>query len=337
VPELDAQSARIEIGESETGRRLDRVLADHLASVSRTRVKALITGGAVRRGAGTIKDPSLKVKPGECYRVTLPTPSPAVPAPQDIPLDIIFEDDDIIVINKPAGLVVHPAPGHGQGTLVNALLYHCGGSLAGIGGVRRPGIVHRIDKDTSGLLVAAKNDKAHQGLAGQFSAHTIERTYLAFIRGAPRPLLGTINAPLIRAEGNRKKVSVARDPARGNARTAITHYKILKRFGPVHTPVISLIQCRLETGRTHQIRVHMSHIGHPLVGDHLYGPGLNLISAKGDQLHLAEVRAAVRDFPRQALHAAVLGFDHPGTGKPMRFETGEPADMKNLLSKLELL
>ncbi len=337
MTEQDEKRIAVDVGEEETGRRLDRVLADHMEDFSRNRLKALIIEGQVTCDDETIKDPSTKVKQGARYVVALPAPIPAEPAPQDIPLDIVFEDDDVIVINKPVGMVVHPAPGHGDGTLVNALLHHCGASLAGIGGVMRPGIVHRIDKDTSGLLVAAKNDKAHKALASQFSSHTIERAYLALIRGAPRPLLGTIGAALIRATGNRKKVTVARDPARGGARAAITHYKVLKRFGPEGNPVISLIECRLETGRTHQIRVHMSHSGYPLVGDRLYGPGLSLISVKGENPQITRVQAAIHRFRRQALHAYILGFAHPSSSEQLRFEIGLPADMKDLISTLELL
>ncbi len=337
MSELTSNPIRVEMGALEAGQRLDRVLAGHMDGASRNRLKALILEGQVTRGGETIKDPSIKVKPGECYWVTLPAPVSAVPAPQDIPLDVVFEDDDVIVVNKPAGMVVHPAAGHGDGTLVNALLHHCGSSLAGIGGVMRPGIVHRIDKDTSGLLVAAKNEQAQNALAKQFSAHTIERAYLALIWGAPRPLLGTIDAALIRAEGNRKKVTVARDPDRGRARHAITHYKMLKRYGPEHNPLISLIQCRLETGRTHQIRVHMSHIGHAIVGDPLYGRGLSLISTKEGSPQIRHLQTAIQDFSRQALHASILGFTHPATKKSLRFEIDLPPDIKGLISELELL
>ncbi|MCJ9427592.1 RluA family pseudouridine synthase [Kordiimonas marina] len=319
----------IHITDEMAGARLDKILADALPDLSRSRLKALIKEGEVTRtgdAAATIKSPSQAVKPGECYRVNIPAPEEAEPQAEDIPLDVVYEDDDLIVVNKPAGMVVHPAPGSPSGTLVNALLHHCGASLSGIGGVRRPGIVHRIDKDTSGLLIMAKNDKAHHGLAEQFAAHTIERVYAAVCKGHPVPPKGRIEGDIARHPVDRKRMAVT---DRGG-KWAATHYETLAHYQVNGTPLASLIECRLETGRTHQVRVHMAHIGHPLIGDPVYARGIKLSnSVKGD------ARAALQSFKRQALHARVLGFIHPISGKTFKFESELPHDMADLLAALD--
>jgi 23S rRNA pseudouridine1911/1915/1917 synthase len=246
-----------------------------------------------------------------------------------MPLNIVFEDDDLIVIDKPAGMVVHPGAGTPDGTLVNALLFHCGDSLSGIGGVARPGIVHRIDKDTSGLLVVAKNDAAHQGLAAQFEAHTSQRTYKALVWGDVRKLSGTLTGNIARSNNNRKKMSIVKS----GGREAITHYKVLKRFGPPGDALVTLVECRLETGRTHQIRVHFTDFGHALVGDGLYGRGRKLTSRKlPNSLH-----TALTSFGRQALHATSLGFDHPTSHQHLHFKSKLPSDFSELISELESL
>ena len=323
--------------EAHVGKRLDLFLAEQLEAPSRSRLKALIKQGAVTRDGGTIDDPSYKVKPGEAYWVDVPPPVPASPEPQDIPLDVVYEDDDLIVINKPTGLVVHPAAGNWDRTLVNALLYHCGDSLSGIGGVMRPGIVHRLDKDTTGVMVVAKNDQAHVGLSAQFAEHSLERAYKAIVWGAARPLFGTVNEPVARGGGDRKKMVVVRSLESRGARHAITHYKTMKRFGQDQSdPVASLVECRLETGRTHQIRLHMSHIGHPVVGDPVYGQGRRYLSQRASPGR-PEAREAVSNFKRQALHAYLLGFIHPVSGENMRFEADLPPDLTNLSRNLELL
>ena len=270
-----------------------------------------------------IDDGGHKVKAGQSLTVIVPPPAPAEPAPENIALDVVFEDKHLIVINKPAGLVVHPAAGHEGGTLVNALLAHCGDSLSGIGGVKRPGIVHRLDKDTSGLLVVAKNDAAHQALSEQFAAHgrdgRLEREYLAFVWGIPVRPTGMIATGIGRSTTNRQKQAVSN---REDAREAITHYELVERFGTA----ASLVRCRLETGRTHQIRVHMAHIGHPLLGDGVYGAGFKSASARLDDT----AKTAVKSLKGQALHAAVLGFEHPKSGKQMRFEAPLPDELSQL-------
>jgi 23S rRNA pseudouridine1911/1915/1917 synthase len=308
--------------------RLDRWLAgaiDRLEDaplLSRSRLKSLIQQGNVSDGSAKITDPSATVKPGGQYVITLPPPEAAEPEGQDLPLTVVYEDADLIVIDKAAGMTVHPAPGSPDGTLVNALISHCCDSLSGIGGVRRPGIVHRIDKDTSGLLVVAKTDRAHSALAARFAAHDIDRAYQAVCYGHPVPPAGRIDMPVGRHPKDRKRMAVVSE-ARG--RYAVTHYRSLERPDGA-----ALLECRLETGRTHQIRVHLSHIGHPLVGDPVYG--------RGHGARLSRVptgaRDAVRHFPRQALHAAVLGFDHPVTGEPLSFESPLPNDMVTLLRAL---
>jgi 23S rRNA pseudouridine1911/1915/1917 synthase len=319
-------------GES-AGLRLDQYLAGAVAEISRNRVKALILEGKVAVDGATIVEPKRPVKPGERVSLTVPPPEPAIPIGESIPLDIVYEDDDLIVIDKPPGLVVHPAAGNQTGTLVNALIAHCGASLSGIGGVARPGIVHRLDKDTSGLLVVAKNDRAHQRLSAQFADHgrsgPLERAYLALVWGVPEMRQGTIDAPLARSATNREKMAI-----RQAGRQAITHYRVVETFGPRgKPPVASLLECRLETGRTHQIRVHLASLGHPVIGDRTYGSGFATKAA----LLPEPAKSAVSAFPRQALHAAILGFEHPGTGEAVAFERGPPADMAALLNSLKSL
>jgi len=330
IPEPGSEPAEVQIfnitaTEDDKGLRLDRFLAAGLPDISRSRITALIREGHVSGTGGTIKEPSKAVKPEETYRLAVPPPKPAAPEAEDIPLDIVFEDHAVIVIEKPVGLVVHPAPGHESGTLVNALLAHCGDSLSGIGGVRRPGIVHRLDKDTSGLLVVAKTDAAHQALSDQFADHgrtgVLERAYLAFVWGAPARARGVIDKPLGRHPNDRLRQAVR---IRGG-REAITHFERLETFGAGKNdaPLASLVRCRLETGRTHQIRVHMAAIGVPLIGDELYGRSHRTKSA----LLSAETRAQVDSLRRQALHAELLQFAHPDDGRMVRFESPLPADL----------
>lgn len=310
---------------AQDGMRLDRALADLLPCLSRERLKVLIRGGALIAADGRpARDPATKVAGNERFSLTVPEPAPAYNQPQAIALVIVHEDEHLLVIDKPAGLVVHPAAGHRDGTLVNALLHHCRGSLSGIGGVARPGIVHRIDKDTSGLLVVAKNDVAHEGLARQFAAHSVERLYLAITAGMPRQPSGTIDAPLARSPYDRKKVAIV-PPAAGvtRGRRAVTHWRLVRSLRDA-----ALVECRLETGRTHQVRVHLASIGHPLLGDPVYGP----VRGRADRDHrrlLAEL-----GFARQALHAARLGFVHPVTKQQLSFESAMPADMQELFSAL---
>jgi 23S rRNA pseudouridine1911/1915/1917 synthase len=315
----------INVAAAQAGERLDRVLAAGSA-LSRTRLKALILEGAVTVAGRTIRDPGHRVNAGDVLTVNVPPPEPAEPEPERIPLDIVYEDHAIVVIDKPAGLVVHPAAGHASGTLVNALIAHCGDSLSGIGGVKRPGIVHRLDKDTSGLLVVAKTDAAHHALAAQFADHgragPLERGYLAFVWGAPARPKGTIDAALGRHPHSRDKQAVRKD-----GRPAVTHWQVLERYpGKGGTPVASLIACRLATGRTHQIRVHLAHIGHPLLGDPVYGPGFR---TKAAQLPEA-ARRALEALGRQALHAYLLAIAHPTTGEILRFRSELPDDLARL-------
>ncbi len=311
--------------------RLDKALAAAFPDVSRARFQALIAEGAVSVEGETVTEARHKVKPGESLRVVLPEAAPALPQAEDIALPIVFEDDDLIVIDKPAGLVVHPGAGNETGTLVNALIAHCGDSLSGIGGVKRPGIVHRLDKDTSGLLVVAKNDRAHHGLSEQFAAHgrdgRLERSYLAIVWGVPERRQATISAAIDRSTANRQKMAVSRG---ANAREAVTHYEVLEVLGT--PPVASLVRCVLETGRTHQIRVHMAHVGHPLLGDAVYGAGFRTSAKK-----LSETsKEALNALNRQALHATSLGFEHPRTGRQMRFDSPAPDDFGRLLASLRL-
>jgi 23S rRNA pseudouridine1911/1915/1917 synthase len=294
------------------GWRLDRALAAALPSLSRERLKALIRAGALEPA---VRDPATKVRGDEAFRLAVPAPEPAHNEAQPIPLRIIFEDAHLLVVDKPAGLVVHPAAGNRDGTLVNALLHHCGGSLSGIGGVARPGIVHRIDKDTSGLLVVAKSDVAHEGLARQFAAHSIARRYLAIVAGVPRASEGTVDAPLARSAANRKKIAIV---AEGRGKRAVTHWRRLDLLRDA-----ALVECRLETGRTHQVRVHMASIGHPLLGDPVYG-------RSGSHRKLLQDLG----FHRQALHAAGLGFTHPVTKGSLSFDSALPSDMQELFTAL---
>lgn len=320
---------------AEAGARLDRFLAGALApsiaALSRSRIKALLQDGMVSKDGATITDPSHRVKPGERYRVTLPPPEDATARPQDIALSVVYEDADLLVIDKPAGLAVHPGAGRPDSTLVNALLAHCGDSLSGVGGVKRPGIVHRLDKDTSGLIVAAKNDAAHHSLAAQFAGRTIDRAYLALVRGVPVPAVGRIEGNIGRHPVQRTKMAVV---GAGRGKTAATRYRVLQRFGEVASPTASLIECRLETGRTHQIRVHMAHIGHPIIGDPVYGrrpPGQGKTLGPGTAPGTAQ---AIHAFSRQALHARLIGFDHPRTGARLKFESEPPDDMRDLIQAL---
>jgi len=307
------------IADAQAGMRLDRALADLLPDLSRERVKALILGGHVRRKDGeAARDPSTKVRAGLRYAVVVPPPQPADAQPQAIALSIVHEDPHLIVIDKAAGMVVHPAAGNLDGTLVNALLSHCEGQLSGIGGVARPGIVHRIDKDTTGLLVVAKTDKAHEGLARQFKDHSISRRYLAIVNGIPDRASGTVDTWMGRSDSYRKKMAVQPE---GRGRRAVTHYRVMTRLDRA-----ALVECRLETGRTHQVRVHMAHLGHPLLGDPAY--------ARGQNRH-RELLAQL-GFRRQALHATHLGFIHPVDGTDLEFDSPMPSDMQELFSHLNV-
>ncbi|WP_144186447.1 RluA family pseudouridine synthase [Elioraea rosea] len=301
--------------------RLDRWLANVMGDLSRSRVKALIEQGHVTRDGAIARDPSEAVRPGARYTLTLPPPAPATPAAQRMDLSVLFEDDHLIVLDKPAGLVVHPAPGNLDGTLVNALLAHAGEELPVIGGAVRPGIVHRLDKDTSGVMVVAKTDRAHQALSEAFAARDLERAYLALVWGVPAEATFRIEAPIGRHPVDRKRMAVV-----PKGKPAATRVKLLRAWGTA----VALVECRLETGRTHQIRVHLAHAGHPLVGDPLY---LRRRPAAAKALP-EELEARLAGFPRQALHAAVLGFTHPVTGQALRFETPPPPDLAELLSAL---
>jgi 23S rRNA pseudouridine1911/1915/1917 synthase len=311
----------VTVDESTSGERLDRALAAALPSLTRSRVKALIESRRVALADGrTIEEPSRKVKTGDCFIVDIPEPEPAEPKAQAIDLDILYEDSDLLVLNKPAGLVVHPAPGNPDNTLVNALLAHCGDSLSGIGGVRRPGIVHRLDKDTSGVMVVAKNDHSHRRLAKLFEAHDLTRIYQALVWGGPKAQKGTIEAAIGRHPVDRKRMAVRTS----SGRMAVTDYWVERRFGPPLAPVASLLGAKLGTGRTHQVRVHLAHLGCPVVGDPVYGR----------KTRNASQPASLRNFGRQALHAAVLEFRHPRTGKEMRFATELPQDIRMLVAEL---
>ncbi len=338
----------IVVADHEAGERLDRLLAAHVAELSRTRLKALIEAGAVAIDGRTIRDPGHRVNSGAAIRIDIPPPAPAKPAPEPIPLNVVYEDADIIVIDKPKGLVVHPAAGNWTGTLVNALIAHCGETLSGIGGERRPGIVHRLDKDTTGLMVVAKNDRAHRALAAQFASHgrggggggPFERGYLAFVWGAPDRPRGTIDRPIGRHQQARNRMAV-----RAGGREAITHWQVIERYGGHQgarragagersgEPVASLLACRLETGRTHQIRVHLASIGHPLLGDDVYGPGFRTKAA----LLPAPAQAALKALGRQALHAYILTIEHPTSGKILRLRSELPADLSRLHNGLSAM
>jgi 23S rRNA pseudouridine1911/1915/1917 synthase len=299
--------------------------------MSRSRIRQLLDESRITRGGEKIGDPNHRVKPGEHYKIDVPAPIPPEPQGQNIPLSIVYEDDDVIVIDKPAGLVVHPAAGNPDGTLVNALIAHCGASLTGVGGVMRPGIVHRLDKDTSGLLVAVKNERAMHSLAKQFANHTIERAYHAVVWGSPRLGDGRIETQIGRNPYDRKRMGVMR----AGGKDAVTRYRVVERFGDETRPLASLIECRLETGRTHQIRVHLTHLGHPLIGDPTYGRARQAPRAKTPEQE--EAYKVITDFPRQALHAWLLGFQHPSLHKTIRFESAYPADMADLIAALRRL
>jgi len=304
------------------GGRLDRAVAEAIPDLSRARVQALMSQGALSREGVVMADPSAKVSPG-LYRLVIPPTVSAEPRGEDLDLSVLFEDAYLIVIDKPAGMSAHPAPGSQSGTLVNALIHHCGATLSGIGGVARPGIVHRLDKNTSGVMVAAKTDAAHQGLSKLFAAHDIERAYIALTRGAPSPPSGSVVTRIGRSSSDRKKMAVLMS----GGREAITHYVVQKTFGPAARPSAAKVICRLETGRTHQIRVHLAHKGAPCLGDPTYGSG-----SPTPMVRSAIARA---NLARQALHAAVLGFVHPITGEGLRFDTDPPADMATLERALD--
>ncbi len=316
--------ARIEVG----GGRLDRALADALPEFSRARLQALIAEGAVSLEGAVITSGAVKAPPGR-YVIRVPAVRPPTPEAEAIALKVLFEDDHLIVIDKPAGFSAHPAPGHESGTLVNALIHHCGTSLSGIGGVARPGIVHRLDKDTSGVMVAAKTDAAHRGLSALFAVHDVERVYVALTRGAPRSITlgseGSVRTRIGRSPRHRQKMAVLRS----GGREAVTHFRIEARYGPGRMPLAARVACRLETGRTHQIRVHMAHLGSPCLGDPLYGA-----SAPPPGVREAVLASGLQ---RQALHAAVLGFRHPVSRAELRFETAPPEDMRRLEALLQAL
>ena len=305
------QAHSIVVPRDAAGERLDKALAAAAPDLSRSRVQALIAAGALTFADEVLSDASARACPG-VYTLFVPAPEAAEPQAQDLALTVLYEDADLIVIDKAAGMAAHPGPGTPDGTLVNALLHHCAGTLSGIGGVLRPGIVHRLDKDTSGVMVAAKSDRAHQGLAALFAAHDIERAYIALTRSAPDPAKGTVTTRIGRSPHDRKRMAVLK----AGGREAITHYVVERRFGPAERPLAARVLCRLETGRTHQIRVHLAYKGAPCLGDLLYGHGAPAPAVR-------EV-AAASGLRRQALHAAVLGFVHPVTGEALRFETAPP-------------
>jgi 23S rRNA pseudouridine1911/1915/1917 synthase len=324
------QKLEVTVAGDEGSSRLDRVLAVRRPELSRSRLKALILAGSVTMGSAPIRDPAYHVTAGDTITIDVPEPVAAEPQAEDIALDIVYEDEDIIVIDKPRGLVVHPAAGHATGTLVNALIAHCGASLSGIGGVKRPGIVHRLDKDTTGLMVVAKNDRAHQSLTEQFADHgrtgAMRRGYMAFIWGVPNRQRGTIDAPIDRHPHAREKMAV-----RESGREAVTHWEIREAFnGHDGKPIAALLACQLETGRTHQIRVHLAHIGHPLMCDSVYGPHFKTKSS-----HLGgKSQTALAALGRQALHAYLLVLKHPRTGEILRWESCLPEDLLLLQSAL---
>jgi len=321
---LEDEALQIVISPEASGERLDRVLAAHVPDLSRARIQALMGQGALFLDGKAVSDVSAKAKAGT-YVLVMPAPLAALPAPEDLRLIVLFEDAHLIVVDKPAGMAAHPAPGTPSGTLVNALLHHCAGSLSGIGGVARPGIVHRLDKDTSGVMVAAKSDAAHAGLSALFAAHDIDRVYTALVRGVPEPQAGLIVTQMGRSPTDRKKMAVLKS----GGREAITRYTVEQTFGPETKPYAARISCRLETGRTHQIRVHMAHKGTPCLADSVYGGGPPALA----------VREAITEagLSRQALHASVLGFIHPTTGEKLRFETQLPLDMAGLVARLGAL
>jgi 23S rRNA pseudouridine1911/1915/1917 synthase len=331
-PDLEPLAA--EADASHAGMRLDLFLTGRLPQLSRTRIQTLIKKGHVSSGRATIVDAKYRVKPGELFEIALPPAVAPEPTAEAIPLDVVYENDDLIVIDKPAGLVVHPGAGHATGTLVNALIAHCGASLSGIGGVARPGIVHRLDRDTSGLMVVAKTDRAHRALSEQFADHgrtgELERGYLALVWGAPPRPRGTIDAAVGRHPTSRTKMAVL--PA-GKGREAVTHWRVVETFRRGKEPVASLLACTLETGRTHQVRVHLAHIGHPLVGDPLYGPGF-----KSKLRKLPEpLQSKLPALHRQALHAEHLAFTDPASGTLLKFNSPLPADLADIVAAFKEL
>ena len=338
MPINPASGARVldfAVDDHEANERLDKWIAHRAPDLTRSRVQALIRDGHVKANAAVVWEASRRLKTGDSITVEIPPAAEAEPAGETIPLNVIFEDTHLIVIDKPPGIVVHPSAGHDSGTLVNALIAHCEASLSGIGGVKRPGIVHRLDKDTSGLLVVAKTDAAHQGLADQFASHgadgRLQRTYQALVWGVPLRPSGSIDAALARSTHNRTKIAVT---GGSHGRRSVTHYAVLQSFkGRTGKAVASLLELNLETGRTHQIRVHAASIGHPVMGDEVYGAGFKASSALLED----EAKAALLALSRQALHAAVLGFEHPVTGKPHRFESPLPRDLKRLVDALTAL
>jgi 23S rRNA pseudouridine1911/1915/1917 synthase len=317
IPEPESKILLLTVPPECAGLRVDKAVTTLAArqqpDLSRARVQALLAQGFVKLSGQTVTDASRKVKTNEAYTLLVPPPEKAEPEAQAMDLRIVYEDDDVIVLDKPAGLVVHPAPGNRDHTLVNALLAHCGSSLSGIGGVARPGIVHRLDKDTSGLIVVAKNDAAHHALSGQFADRSLSRTYRALVWGLPVPSAGSIDAPIGRSPKDRKKMAVT-----SKGRSALTHYKVIEEYGDV-----SLVECQLATGRTHQIRVHLAHIKHPVVGDPVYGKSR---AKKGEE--------SLQNFPRQALHAVALHFIHPRTHKLKKFTSKLPKDMQKLIKEI---
>ena len=337
APELETAGAErliVAATAEHDGQRLDLFLTGAAPMLSRTRVQALIRAGHVSRGSATIDDPKYRVKPGDSFAIEIPPAAPSELAAENIPLTVVYEDDALIVVDKPAGLTVHPGAGQAQGTLVNALLAHCGQSLSGIGGVARPGIVHRLDKDTSGLLVIAKTDEAHRALAAQFADHgrtgALERGYLALVWGAPHRSHGTIDVPVGRHPSSRTKMAVL---PKGKGREAVTHWRVLATYGDKNDPIASLLECRLETGRTHQVRVHLAHLGHPLIGDPLYAQGF-----KSKVLKLpTEAQAALAKLQRQALHATLLAFEHPTRGTLLKFNSHLPPDLDEIIQLLKEL
>jgi 23S rRNA pseudouridine1911/1915/1917 synthase len=326
----NGQLREVLVDSDDASLRLDRVLAMRIADLSRSRLKALIIDGQVTIAGQPVRDPAYHVKSGQTIVIDVPAALPAEPAAENIPLDVVYEDNSLIIINKPAGLVVHPAAGHETGTLVNALIAHCGASLSGIGGVKRPGIVHRLDKDTTGLLVVAKTDQAHQSLSAQFADHgrtgALRRGYVALAWGAPKMPSGTINQPIDRHRTMREKMAV-----RKGGREAITHWEVIERFtGSDDTPVATALACQLETGRTHQIRVHLAHEGHPLLGDSVYGAGFKTKASRLDP----DAIAVLAGFHRQALHAYHLTIEHPVSEEILSFDAEWPEDMTKLAQVL---
>jgi 23S rRNA pseudouridine1911/1915/1917 synthase len=322
----DGELLTAEINEKLAGQRVDKALASLLPELSRARIQALMADGALTKDGAPVDDGAMKVRAGMVFELLVPPPVAAIPQPQDLPLTVLYEDAHLIVVDKPAGMAAHPAPGTPDGTLVNALLFRCGDSLSGVGGVVRPGIVHRLDKDTSGVMVAAKTDAAHRGLSALFEKHDIERAYVAFVRGAPRPESGKIENRIGRSMHDRQKMAVLK----GSGREAVTHYEVEWIYGGTYDkPLAARVICRLETGRTHQIRVHMASKGAPVLGDQIYGSGPPA----------APVREAIAaaGLGRQALHAGVLGFVHPITGEALKFRSPLPPDMAALQEGLEAL